>query len=79
MSPDERDRDRDEPLAELRELEVEPRPGFLERVRHRVDRRVLGVHALRFAWLAPALVLLEYLGVALTMLFGDRRTNEREE
>ena len=75
MAPD----GHDEPLHELRELAEPIRPDFLERVRRGIHRKTLTVHVIRLGWLAPAVVLLEYINLVTWALFGDPREDERKE
>ncbi len=69
----------DGPLRELRELAEPVRPGFLERVRRRIHRRTLMAQTVHLAWLAPAVVLLEYLELALRVISGSTQKDERKE
>jgi hypothetical protein len=60
------------PIAELRELVVEVRPGFVGRVRRRIDRRVLTGQLLSLSWHVPAAIALEFLGMIFEMVgIGD--------
>ncbi len=63
------------PVAELADLEEEPAPTFLARLRRRIQRRVLASDVLEMSWFTPVLVLLEFLEMIFTGLFGPRKTD----
>jgi hypothetical protein len=58
MTPDD---DPGEPIAALSGLRHEARPGFLDRVRLKIQRRHFASHVVDFAWSGPALVLVQFL------------------
>ena len=57
-----------EPIAELADLHADVRPGFVGRVRRRIDRRELTGQLLGLTWSAPAAILLEFLGMVFELL-----------
>lgn len=60
----------EEPIRELADLRVDVTPGFLDRVRNRVERRVVTTQFLSLAWHVPAALLLEFLNMVFGA-FGD--------
>ena len=58
---EEQDGEAGEPVSILEELDQETSPRFLERVRHRIDRRVLSSHVMSLTWQVPMVVVLELL------------------
>ena len=68
MNPNETD----EPLAELRELSVDPSPGFDERLRRRLTRKETTNHVLWFFWELPAAALLAFVEILYGVLESGR-------
>ena len=62
----------DEPIAELRELSVEPSMDFSARLRRRIDRKETSNHALWFSLYLPGAVLLAFLDMAFSLLGSSR-------
>ena len=69
------------PAVELQQLVSETSPGFFDRVRNSIDRRVLGGQLLEQAWTAPLRVVLEYVGAVFGLVTGgdDRRPRSGSE
>ena len=67
VPPDDRDMDFGSPIAILSQLDHEPSPGFLVRVRKKIDRRVMASEFASFSWHIPKLILLEFLGAAFAL------------
>lgn len=65
---DEPDDDLGEPIRQLGLLAVPPAPGFVERVRSRIERRRLGSHVVGLAWYGPILIFLELLAMLFEAL-----------
>ena len=66
------DRESDEPIAEIRELSVEPSTDFSARLRRRIDRKETTNHALWFSWYLPGAVLLAFLDMLFSLLGSSR-------
>lgn len=62
------------PVHELRDLSWAVDPRFADRIRGRIERRVLASELLDFAWSAPLMMLLELLRLPLEVLAGRRRS-----
>ncbi len=60
--------ERDEPVAEIRGLSLEPSDGFADRLRRRIDRRETSNHALWFSWYLPGAVLIAFLDMVFSLL-----------
>lgn len=60
----------EEPIPELAEYAEPASPDLMRRVRNSVMRRGMASDLADYAWFAPLRILLEYLGVALTLLGG---------
>jgi len=60
----------EEPISELAEYGEPASPGLMRRVRNALLRRGLASDLADYAWFAPLRILLEYLGLALTLLGG---------
>jgi hypothetical protein len=69
----------DEPIRELLDLEREPSPGFLERVRRKIYRRSAVSHVATFSWHLPKVILIELVSMLGHVLnaFSARKGNER--
>jgi len=61
------------PVEELRDLAWTLGAGFTDRVRGRIERRLLAGELLDFAWTAPLMLLLELLPAPFETLSGRRR------
>ena len=59
-----------EPILELRELEETASEGFEGRVRRSILRRSFASDLAGYAWYAPFRILLEYIGLLLTVAGG---------
>lgn len=66
--------ERDEPLAELRELRVETSENFTGRLKRRIERMEVTNHFLWIIWHLPARVLLEFFEV----FFGVFKSNRND-
>ncbi|MCP3981399.1 MAG: hypothetical protein GY716_19035 [bacterium] len=62
----------DEPIAQLRDLGVEPSAEFADRLRRRIQRRESSNHALWFSWHMPAAVALAFLDMVFALFGGGR-------
>lgn len=62
-----------EPILELAELSETPSDGFEDRVRRSILRRSLASDLASYVWFTPVRILLEYMGLLLTMI-GDSPT-----
>ncbi|MGH9310329.1 MAG: hypothetical protein ACRD1U_13205 [Vicinamibacterales bacterium] len=60
------------PIAELEGLSLPVGSQFGDRVRSRIERRLLAGHFLELAWAAPFTMLLEFLRVPFDLLSGRR-------
>ena len=56
-----------EPVVELRELAEEPGAGFQGRVQRSILRRGFAADLADYAWFSPFRILLEYLGMVLSL------------
>lgn len=65
----------DEPIAELRDLELQPKAGFLDRVRGSVERRRLTADTADLGWVGMQVFVLEMLD----MLFGVFRPDRPDK
>lgn len=63
----------DAALGELAGLSVTPRRGFQDRVRRRIDRRLMAGDVLDFAWTGPLLAFLELIRAPFEILSARRR------
>ena len=59
-----------EPIRALSEIGLEPRKGFFDKLRRKIERRSFTSHLATFTWEVPRLFLLEML--ALIFQFFDR-------
>jgi hypothetical protein len=77
--PGGREDDDDEPIRELRDLERETSPGFLGRIRRKIQRRTAVSHVATFSWQVPKVVLFELIGMLVHILnaLGTRKGSER--
>ena len=55
------------PIAEIAELQQEVQPGFLVRLRRRIERRSLTSQFLGFSWHFPKLILIELLEIVFSL------------
>ena len=67
-----------EPILELRELEEAPSPGFEGRVRRSILRRTLASDMAGYVWYAPFKIILEYIGMVLSMSSSRVRQGDGE-
>ena len=63
MSPQGGDFDPGPPIRALRDLEREPSPRFIERLRRRIHRRTTTTQLVSYSWHMPIVVLAEMVGV----------------
>lgn len=68
--------DTGEPVDLLRAVAVEPRPGFMGRIRGAIQRRTLGAQLADLSWTAVSTVIMEYLSLAFG-LFTESGRNQR--
>lgn len=68
------DADLGPPVVELRDLAVGVDDRFGDRVRGKIERRLLAGELLTLTLSAPLTVLLEFLRLAFDMFAGKRRT-----
>ena len=76
--PDPEDIDTGEPIRALAELGQPTTPGFLERVRLKIERRSLGNQFVDFSWHVPKILLLELLDLVFH-LFGRQEDDGGKE
>ncbi|MEM1246126.1 MAG: hypothetical protein AAGA81_22095 [Acidobacteriota bacterium] len=69
--------DTGEPIQLLRKLEEPTPPGFLGRLRRRIDRTKFAGDATTFAWAAPWVLLRELLGMLFPTEPSSRDDSER--
>ena len=60
-----------EPILELAELAEAPSDGFEGRVQRSILRRSFASDLASYAWFTPIRILLEYLGLALSLGSGS--------
>lgn len=72
-APSPEETDLGEPVAELRDVSWRLEDGFSDRVRGRIERRVLTGELLDFAWTAPLMLLLELLRLPFETVLRRRR------
>ena len=63
----------DQPLLPELKLVEEPEPGFLGRIRRRIERRILTSDFLDLSWFSPVFVLLEYIDMIFQALRGPKK------
>ncbi len=63
----------DEPIDELRDLAVEPPPGFFQKVRRRLNRRLFVQQTVDLSWRGLGGVLRHFLEIILAALPHGRR------
>ncbi len=68
-----------EPIVELAELSEEPSDGFEERVQRSIQRRSFAGDLLGYLWMAPIRIVLEYLGLALSLGADSNRERHGDE
>ncbi len=81
MTPDDRsndtaipsDDDLGAPVVELRDLSFPLEDRFPDKVRRRIERRLLAGELLDLAWSGPLAVALEFLKAPFELLKGKRR------
>ena len=61
------------PVAELRDLSLPLGSAFPDKVRGRIERRLLAGELIGLVWAAPLAVLLELLQAPMQFLMGRRR------
>jgi len=67
-----------DPIVELAELAEVSSTGFSGRVQRSILRRGLAADLTDYVWFSPLRVLLEYLGMALSMVGGRRTKGDGE-
>ncbi len=65
-----------EPVLELKELAEQPGAGFQGRVQRSILRRGFAADLADYAWFSPFRILLEYLGMVLSLAGGGSTTGE---
>lgn len=65
-----------EPVLELQELAEEPGDGFGGRVQRSILRRGFAADLVDYAWFSPFRILLEYLGMVLSLAGGGSTTGD---
>jgi hypothetical protein len=78
VPPDDEDTELGRPIAELRELDEGPAPGFLRRIRNSINRRRLAGDAVDFGIGAYFQTFFEFLKAALESLGGPPRKREED-
>jgi len=77
LPPRDDDPDAGPPIAELAGLGIGASPGFVDRVRRSIGRRMLGSQLAALAWHAPTVWLVEFLGLIAGLLgTGARRKGD---
>jgi hypothetical protein len=71
--PDDEDPDTGQPIEVLADLESPTRPGFMDRVRNRIERRSVTSQFLTFSWHLPKVVILEFLEMLFEMFSPPER------
>ena len=66
-----------DPILELAELSEQPAEGFAGRVQRSILRRGLTADLADHVWFSPFRVLLEYLGMVLSLVGGRPDTRRR--
>lgn len=66
-----------EPILELAELAEEPSDGFAGRVQRSILRRGFSADLTDYVWFSPFRILLEYVGMVLSLLGGRPDTRRR--
>lgn len=71
--PDGEDVDTGLPIEVLSDLELPTRPGFMARVRNRIERRSITSQFVVFSWYLPKVVLLEFLQMLFEFISPSQR------
>ena len=71
--PNDEDLDTGQPIEMLADLEEPARPGFMERVRNRIERRSLTGQFASFTWYLPKVILLEFLEMLFELFSSPQR------
>ena len=66
----------DEPLAELRDLELEPRSDLPQRVQRGIERRFFARDLMTLSWTGIASFAMEWLSMLFTGLLSERKRKE---
>jgi hypothetical protein len=69
-TPHGNDIDPGEPVAELTRLELTPAPGFIARLRNRIERRVLGVECVDASKNALVDMFCEFWNMIMSLFAG---------
>jgi len=67
-----------DPIVELAELAEVSSAGFSGRVQRSILRRGLAADLTDYVWFSPLRILLEYLGMVLSMVGGRRTQGDGE-
>lgn len=67
----------DEPLAELRDLELEPGSDLPRRVRRAIERRFVARDLITLSWTGIASFAMEWLSMLFTGLIPERKRKEK--
>ncbi|MBT8462856.1 MAG: hypothetical protein KJO44_10090 [Gemmatimonadetes bacterium] len=68
-----------EPILELAELSEEPSADFDGRVQRSIERRSFAAELVGYFWLTPMRILLEYLGLVMSLGPGSHKERQDEE
>jgi hypothetical protein len=75
VTPDDID---DEPIAELRDLELDPRSDLPLRVRRGIERRFFARDLLTLSWTGITRAIMEWLSMLFTGLSSERKQKEEQ-
>ena len=81
MTPDDIDdpsEDWGEPIAELRDLELDPRSELPLRVRRGIERRFFARDLLTLSWTGITKAFMEWLAMLFTGLSSERKQKEEQ-
>jgi hypothetical protein len=68
----------DEPIAELRDLELDPRSDLPLRVRRGIERRFFARDLLTLSWTGITQAVMEWLSMLFTGLSSERKQKEEQ-
>lgn len=74
--PPEEPDEADEPVAELRDLELEPRSDLPQRVRRGIERRFFTRDLMTLSWTGIASFAMEWLSMLFTGLMSQQKQKE---
>lgn len=70
--------DWDQPIAELRDLELDPRSDLPLRVRRGIERRFFARDLLTLSWTGITKAVMEWLAMLFTGLSSERKQKEEQ-